>query len=320
MISLLIIQGVFAQSSLAKSAGPKESARVVFQEKHEGNIRVLDYSADGKYIMSADLNIALIWEAESGRLIRSIKKITSEGKNIDLAPNGAFCIYVSPGNEVEVCDIKTGHVKTIHISEFEGYADSYVEISPNSKVFAVTDDDKIYLYDAGSLQNLMEIRSDDFHSLENPVFMADFEKIGMIATSKHSLKIDDTFILLDIKTGKIAESIVTGEDSKILTFSPDGKLLACTNKYKNLVIADFRTKKVLKKLDLPYFVNDLKFTTDSKKVVICAEGENHIEVYDIQTGKRSAYIDKDVRGDVFAFSPDGKHCAVVVHTSIKIYD
>ena len=78
-----------------------------------------------------------------------------------------------------------------------------------------------------------------------------------------------TVQVIDPVTNKVVQVIENIERAEAVQFSPDGSRVYIGNRSENLFVVDRKTGKLIKKVPLSGFANDLAVTKDGKRVLVC---------------------------------------------------
>ncbi len=100
---------------------------------HEGWIKSIAFSRDGKRILAGDHGSAYLWNTSSGRLIRTLDTQNGgAGTAVSFTPNGARIAAINSDGSVSLWNINTSR----RIRTFEGQKVKLVSFSPNGKKIA----------------------------------------------------------------------------------------------------------------------------------------------------------------------------------------
>ena len=315
----------------AATSGAKSKPELVLQTGHGAEITRAVFSADGRYILSgADDGRAILWDAETGRLLRTFGK-PSEGAVgfrravAALSPDGKFVLVNAvvgssniPGQPVPVLnsalilsDAATGDkVRTFQV-EPSGDIQA-VAFSPNGTM-ALTGDGEgsAVLYDTNTGE---EIRTFQGHAPINAVAFSPNGKF--IATTGWG---DNAAILWSLETGErlrmfkadpvqVASpgaSIDIGLGSSLAFSSNSEELLAGLHD-KMAISWNVHTGDRLRTFQGHKFdVNSVAFSPDGKQVLTGAN-DNTAALWDPATRRRIRIFRANSPVMSVAFRPDGK--------------
>src|ERR1043166_3058799 len=106
--SVLVGVGLYWRRSHARvnkppKVGANGEPRLIVQLGHSGTINAAAYSADGRFIVSGgkDDQIAILWEASTGREIRRFTGHTSQINSVAFSPDGHSVLTGSGSEESE---------------------------------------------------------------------------------------------------------------------------------------------------------------------------------------------------------------------------
>lgn len=192
----------------------KEIIKLAGHKKHIGTIA---FSPDGKYILTGGVdNLAILWNANSGEMIRKFEGHTKSVANVAFAPNGKYILTGSEDHKTILWDINTGkqelHLRG-HKSEITALA-----FSPNGKRVLTGNafDSGIKLWDIQSGEVLLILEGQKGF-VSSVVFTPD-ERFILAGTSKGNA------ILWNAKSGKqIRIMKCHKEEVRSIDISSDGQ-------------------------------------------------------------------------------------------------
>lgn len=223
------------------------------------------YSRDGKYIITTSNGNANIYEAASGKLIRSLAH-----PNIwstEISPDGKYVATSSGDDTVLTWDFKSGNV----IDTLQGKSARY---SADGKYVVTTAGDYSIIWDAVSGKQLRSL-----------------EVGALMISSAARFSPDGKYVVTtEYLAGIVAVcSAATGESlrwikGRTFQFSPDGKFIATAGNSDNLAnIWDIQTGKLRMKLEgHATDINGLQYSPDGKYILTMAEDAR---IWDVATGK-----------------------------------
>jgi sugar lactone lactonase YvrE len=104
-----------------------------------GAVTAVAVSPDGRFIVSGSDNTVKVWEAESGRLLRSLKGHTRSVNAVAVSPDGRFIVSGSSDNTVKVWEAESGRL----LRSLEGHTSwvNAVAVSPDRHLIVSGSDD-----------------------------------------------------------------------------------------------------------------------------------------------------------------------------------
>ncbi len=315
------------------------------QDENRGNtkkhrINDIAYSPDGTKLAVAADNGIWLYDAQTGQeLVQCVGHI---GKvlNIAFRPDGNTLASVGIGHDgtIRIWDVHTG--KNLQTFKYQAWD---VAFSPDGKTIVCGGSShKVYLLDADTgklIRTFTGHKGYDYHVL-NVAFSPDGKTIaGMGGHSK-------TVILWDANTGKLLRTF-TGQTKggrnlrpSLLTFSPDGKMIA-SGDAPHISLWDVHTGKRLQAITVTrafYKVSSV-FSPDGKMIVLGSYRKgSDIGLWEVKTGKEvrslTGYRENNpLRRDRFGryiygptpftyleFNPDGKTIATAGFYSVHLWD
>jgi WD40 repeat protein len=136
---------------------------------------------------------------------------------------------------------------------------------------------------------------------------------------------DKSVLLLDPATGKeISRLKDHATDTRFVTFSPNGKILAVAGSKGEIYFWDMVTRKqitVFRAHPEDHYVTGIVFTPDGKQIVSCAN-RPIVRVHDVATTDEIANFKCLGSAESIALTPDGKTVVVVGFRmdAVKLYD
>jgi len=260
---------LIAGQALAQTAATKPE--LVVQSGHTVNFKSIQYSTNGQYLLTYDLFRSVkIWNAKTIELLGTLPSRMPPFFIDDTT------IVVQDEQELRLLDILTFKVlKSIPIKFPQPVTAGAV--SPDRKRFAVCAFGSLYVFDveSGKLLFRQTVRQKAVYSLG---FTPDSAAIFTSGTGDQEIRFWDT------ATGKLKHEIVVEQFPWIVAISPDGKLLAVSERDNNqLTLRDSVTGAVVKTLTgLNQRALTLAFSSDSR--MLAAGGRNIIASWGVESG------------------------------------
>jgi WD40 repeat protein len=280
-------------------AQPSPKLEIAGQGSYSDPVNIVAFSPDRKTIATAgsDKNVATmvftnsikLWDAGSGRHLRSIEEKNQQIKSIAFSSDGKSLLSLGTSNfnatigKLKIWDVDSGRL--VHAFEEDIPAIYSAPLSPNGNVLA-----SINLTGGFSLWDLSNVRK--------------------------------TRVLSPLKTQISFEGIGS---SQFITFSPDGKLFAAVFMLSGKVsVWDVNTGKLVRELAVPSvaFGGSVAFSNDGKLLATAGTadmtqglrgiGKPSIKLWDLSTGEDIRTLEGHT-GQItsFTFSPDGKMLASI---------
>ncbi|MFH1741313.1 MAG: M56 family metallopeptidase [bacterium] len=279
-----------------------------------GELRDIDYSPNGKYVLTAGNPGAYLWDVETGALVRTIMKSGCDKVwGAAFSPNDARLLAVIWPPEAALWDVSTGEEITAFPVNFN-YSRA-VALSPDSKYMLVSGYDgkqTAGLYDIATGRNIRNLG--DFPGTVRGVNFSPDGKYVAIGTADLRARIWDPF------SGQQIREFFHKANVQSVAFSPDGKYLVSGSGDSTAKVWNIETGEELLSLPHETVVNSVAFSPDGKYVI--ATGNKTAELWDIETGQnvRSFVGHKDYVF-VVVFSPDGARILTgSVDNTAKLWD
>lgn len=315
----------FVTFSLELSA---QKAELVFNYGHSEEIKSLDYSPDGKYLLSASADLTVkLWDINQGKVLKSYKVHNNYIHSAKFSPDGKLFISCGSDSLAKLWDLSG---KLLRV--FSGHQQKRVigaVFSHNGKWIATKgEDNTVRLWEVAT-GRLIKTFNDNSLFVETVCFTND-DKYIISGGSDHSIGV------IDVNTGTIKHSlkehtdIVTG-----LSVSPDGNLLASCSNDGKVILWEIKTGKKVKTIlpnegrpsqyiiigADPKEIRCVSFSPDGNTIA-CAHMDYATTVWNVNTGVKVLDIASFILPvSTVTFSPDGKHIATgCFDNSISIWD
>ena len=282
---------------------------IINQTTPFGHLRKLNtaqFTPDGKKIVtSADDEIIIIWNAETGMIMDTLEGHVSQIKSAKISPDGTKIVTASEDRTAKIWNIKTG--KLIHsLNEHKDEVSSAEFNSDNTKIITASNDETIKVWDVETGKLLYTLDS-HLKGLVYAQFSPDDIKI-----ISFSMKFDsgppwpNTVEVWDIKTKEIIHSLRHTDLVFSAQFSPENTMIITASADGIARVWDVETGDLLYSLEghmkgLVY----AQFSPDGTKIVT-ASWDKTAKIWDIKTGKIINTLKGHTYGVIYAqFSPDG---------------
>jgi RNA polymerase sigma factor (sigma-70 family) len=257
---------------------------------------------------------AIVWDPESGRIIR---QITVPGSNIHalaIAHSSPTLFTHSRDEMLRVWDLTTGREllswKVENISEFWKLR---IALSNDDKLLAATGKDKsVRLYDAATGGELGQL-ADHPTAISHFEFNSDCRTL-VVMCQDHTCHVWDALSRRKTRHFPLStEAAVVGEVDNyhhfVTTMSPDGRFMAyfpmaAKPDVSEICLLDFATGNLIRRIECRPFA--MSFSPDGKTLA-CGTWPNTVLLMEVASGKKRHEL-LGHRGDVyaFAFSRDGR--------------
>jgi tRNA A-37 threonylcarbamoyl transferase component Bud32 len=291
--------------------------RSVLTILHDGTVWGITPSPDGKVVASAGrYGVVKIWDAASGREMRSLKGHTEEATCVVYSPDGHLLATGSEDHTVRIWDAKTGAEQLVYRGHDEDVTN--VAFSPDGqRVLSVQRHGAMRIWEPATGQNITAIDFQHGSGGGMPVvFSADGTQI--IGGSWQKL------ILFNAQSGEITNEFQAHEgDGYIsdLARTSDGTRIVSLAS-KSVTVWDTQTWEPIAVLGNPdgpnRFGRAVAISDDGREVVVASQAKR-IERWDVATNtKRSSLPGHTSTIEDLAVLP-GSNTAVSVDSAIKFW-
>ena len=293
------------------------SGREVAQVNHGASLDNVEFSSDGKYIVTMGGNFIQVWQSSNGK---KVAQIASTDEYKDLSSNNQYLVTQdSKNNTIRVWDVANGK-EVAHFNHSEG-GELAVAFSPDSKYLAtLIDNGAKYngtnrfwiarVWEINSKQKIahLQYQTTPFdggggYSLLNSIAFSSDSKFFTTRVSESG-----DIRLWNTHSGKSIASLPLKGKLLGTAFSSDGRYLATTTHHDSTIrVWEIPSGKEIiqmrKKVDLN--VQDVALSSDGK--YLATAGEDYTaRVWEVASGKEVIRLQHESVVDSVDFSPDGK--------------
>jgi WD40 repeat protein len=273
---------------------------------HTNKVTSVAFSLDGKTALSGSYdNTIRLWDLSTGFVIKTFGGNSSERAAVRFSPNGKV-IASGSGNightTINFWELATGGERKF-LNGKSGFVRN-LEFSPNGETIISTNDDKnLYLTDVSTGKEIMNFNHTD--AVRSFAFSPDGQTI--ISGESYILNLWNVETGRKIKTFDLSPSPYSSVSS--VAFSPDGRTIASTSPLILWDVANGRRIKTFRgKSANPDYV---AFSPDGKTIATFEIGDNHLQLWEVASGKAIKSIGEGIAQNIsfsspFRFSPDGK--------------
>jgi RNA polymerase sigma factor (sigma-70 family) len=291
-------------TAAAKEGGPSDV--------HHDMVWMLEYSTDGKQVVSAADDEVRRWDPKTGQSLSVFRSPQLSPEHCSIAGGGRFVLKVHSADNKHRLRLWDMAKKSYRdVGEYSG-ALGGVALAPDGKRFAVNlfseTEQSLQVRDSVSGEQLWEIKLPR-EIIGVPQFSRDG---GRLLLNAQPLKGFDAATGKELFHWDLFEKGILPKGATpncMLEESPDGKLLAFGVQGHGIALVDAGTGKLQRWIetngDVPW---PLKFSPDGKSLASSnAWNDSVIRIWDVATGeKRREFTGARNRVLEFAFSPDGR--------------
>ncbi len=186
------------------------------------------FSADGRWLVTADKRTARIWDTTTGKQLLSVSHESSRDHAVALTPDSRWLATGSPGNAVRIWDTADGQaLMTISLSRLLGSLSASdgvdgLVFSPDGRWLATASTDKTArIWDTATGQPILKVTHGG--AVSAVAFSPDGRWLATASTDK-------TARIWDADSGQMLAELPHKAAIRSVAFSPDGDRLATASK------------------------------------------------------------------------------------------
>ena len=227
------------------------------------------FSADGRWLVTADKRTARIWDTTTGKQLLSVSHKSSRDHAVALTPDSRWLATGSPGNAVRIWDTADGRaLVAIFLGQrLDSFAASDgvdgLTFSPDGRWLATASTDKTArIWDAATGQPILKVTHGG--AVSAVAFSPDSRWLATASTDK-------TARIWDAATGQPILKVTHGGAVSAVAFSPDGRWLATASTDKTARIWDAATGQMLAELPHKKAVRSVAFSPDGDRLATASK-------------------------------------------------
>lgn len=279
------------------------------------NVNCFASSPDGNTIAISDGERFGLWDATTGKYLKSLSEETPEVQYIAYSPDGNTIATVKWDDTIQWWNTQTGeNIKTFPRSI---YAYGAIKFSPDGKTISIFEESEISLLHANSGKHFTTLEGHERH-ITGFTFSPDSKTI---ATGSN----DGTARLWDARTGKSKKILVKHTDHinradsiDMPVYSPDGKTLAARSKDDNwLWLWDAHTGEII--MEIRGERNAYRrFVYSSDGQILATKNRNEpVQLWDTTTGNNINTLIGHAHD--IKFSPNSKTVATYTDDMVQLW-
>jgi WD40 repeat protein len=284
---------------------------------HRRGIFNVAFRPDGKLLATASKDHTIkLWDAETGREIRTLQGHTSDVYSLAFSPDGKLLATASEDHGIKLWDPDTG--KEVRALTGHGNDVYNVTFSPDGKRLASCGQDRTArLWDVAT-GKLLHTLSGHTDRVVTVAFSPDGKRLASACGTGGSGEAGGEVKVWDVETGQELFSLGTGHAGVItVKFSPDGRRLAGATLRQTVRVWEVATgQEALALTGHSLDVYNVAFSPDGRRLASCSGKWNldqagEIKVWDLAKGKELLSLSGQHAGPIWslAFSPDGVRLA-----------
>lgn len=279
-MTLKMATAVMVLTLFLGSAWAADKPEIFVQIGHTSSINSIDLSPNGKWLLSGSADDSIkLWEAESGRLIRTFKD-TEDVEFAAFLPGGqSFFSFNWKGN-VSVWDIRTGEkIREFALSEMSG-ATSGHSISYDGNVLRAIVGLRLYIADMS--------RGVVASVVERPKSGPIAGHLGFSFGSRNAISTDGRLMFSSVRDNA-SESIMQSKDKTLMFWEiATGRILATLSGHTDRI--------------------DVVTLSSGNRYGLSGSRDKTVRLWDLKKGRVEAVFTGHQKAiEALAFSPDGKY-------------
>jgi uncharacterized delta-60 repeat protein len=291
------------------------TGKEVSRMTHDDWVRSVDFSPDGKYIVSgSDDKTVRVWEAATGK---EVSRMTHDDivSSVAFSPSGMYVVSGSRDSTARVWDTFTGR----EVARMTHDADVVsVAFSPNGN-YVVSEDGiiiprysmgggggssntvRVWVFNTG--QEVVRMIYGGLIAFGDPMKSVAFSPDGRyVATGGQ----DYTARVWEVATGQEVAHMTYDDRVTSVAFSPDGNYIVSGSDDKTARVWEVATGQEIARMTHNDIVTSVAFSPDGNHVV-SGSYDQSARVWEVTTKKEIARMMHDDNVVSVAFSPDGKY-------------
>jgi WD40 repeat protein len=271
------------------------------------------FSPDGKLFATgggADIVSVRIWDASTGKLLRTLAGNTSNIHEVQFSPDGSRLISAGADGAARIWAVAAGRL----LMTLKSRADNLTaaRFTADGSMIATGGTHFAEVWDAqtGRLIRYFNTKG----TFESVVFTPDSSLLALAATA-------DKLNLVNPTGGLTIRSFGGPKDSVHgLAISPDGRRLAAAyDDSKKVVIWELKTGRQIWEQGFNDGVSSVSFSPDGRYLA-AGSFDNSVQVWDTQTGLLVRQFEAADEVWSVTFSPDGRRLLVASQAGLTLWD
>jgi WD40 repeat protein/uncharacterized caspase-like protein len=275
----------------------------------------LAFAPNGRWLASVGDDFTLkIWDAASGKMIRSIAAHADKINTLRITADGKRIITVSDDKTVKIWNAETGDQLRSLSHE---YKPKGVGITAKGELITLELGNlRRWDTETGRLLGSAKAESSDFLPPGHPAFSPDGRLVALEYGSTNGRA---RVAVLEAATGRVVKAFTWNPKDGYnpvseLAFSPDGRILVAACSDDKLRIWEVASGRLLRNISVENPPADFAFSPDGRRLYSSGPYEhNAVSVWDVAGGtllKKIQPFDNQYAEPAIALSPDGRQLAM----------
>lgn len=251
---------------------------------HTDGVSFIDYSPDGKYIVTASSSnqdrVAKVWEIASGKIVFNLKGHEIKIRKLEYSPDGKYILTLA--GFPYLWDAATGHPVTI----VDSVIIDDILFSPDGRhiVYAPDRIDSVYIWDIETRKVIRRLPGNG-QKFDKLVYSQDGRKLFGYSFYVANAENQSKFFVWDTQNGAVIfeDSCQNSTDGDAAFFKDGKRMVFCSD--KDLRVINFETKETIIPDEFSSTKNELPLITPDQKRLIVVTDYRHIIVWNLDSNK-----------------------------------
>jgi WD40 repeat protein/serine/threonine protein kinase len=268
---------------------------------HTGAILSAAYHPDGhRALTGAADHRVLLWDLDTGEMLRSFEGHTDWVRSVTFSPNGAQALSASVDGTLILWDIATGAIMR-QMTGHSGAVNQALFLPDGAQAISASDDGTLIVWDLRTGTLVRQLQSADASPIKT---------VAVSPDGSQALSGDEAsrVTLWDLRSG-LATTTFVGHENTVYSaaFSPDGQTALSGSSDRVVILWDISTGRALRRFEgHSDWVWSVAFSPNGRFAISGSE-DNKLILWNLSTGELVRRFDgHSDKVYAVAFSPDGR--------------